>query len=1470
MKFYSVKTLRGIAEMSAFFAKLSVASFLGLALLAGCIKPKEAIVNSETITAPPEKGRVPQPPASFYHEVVNFEVSVFSNVPKFSIPNAKLYTFHTCLKDRRTNEPLIGHQFIIRGGAEEVVERTRDNGCLFWTERVAFNAVVPKAKFIPLRRQIVGTGIHTGLRNLYIAINPWSKTGGADAFRDLDNTPVPDEQLASDSEAASALLGKTGSGDIQLGRLWMDDLRTNITHDPNAPTGRLEFQAVMTPEILQRNVVGQPDNLILNDGTFRVEFWLLGFHDSAPTEKKCAIMAKSRPRIIRVEAARLRDQVAMIKNVHLSLGQYQLIARIEVVDSAVPIAPFSGAWMVGDHDNLLNMKFNQPLRRMYDDAENLANFEARDYVNGCRDLTPEASALGLAAGPRISDTLPNLGRPDPVTGSYIGPFGRLGPVDQYKPLEPLPLSEKDRKHIESQRCVRPEHIPYLFPYDRDARTIAAGSDLLTCASENLPSGLFSLERFEFGVIRIGEGITAEPILTGRETNTERRLAYLVNLPVMNPLTKQPIRDVEFEITTLKPEPRLTDQGTVVVSVPTTVKRRTNIHGRLVFNDEVFHTYYKEERFILRIIQIRHVASGFTRKLLLVINPWDNNGFTFGRDLRAISPDKLVNINVELRDKSRLLITGFSWNTYGFQYNVDDLMNLRIYKTFIITLVPRVLRYSSLVFGRAANEPLRDGLYLMRYALQKDYKPVNEIAREYISGNQKLVRVTEGRIVTNVTFDFADFRVLKLRSRLMIELVAVEERALNREEFIRGHTEKSLNSIIKQNSGLDARTFIGPVVAYNNGFSGPMRPLDDLTESFCRQVDCGQLKTNASEILAESVRKQKLAAQNMCDQDGAIRYGAQSKGTGNPKVLVPGEEADGYECESEEKFFDSITHLAGKTAKDMLDRLPEVFQIYQAEQKALASLKRYFEYSNTELVSLGDGPGSVYQDFVSERLSQKELDPGPQTMRTLVDHSLRSWRTRYPNRNELSKTPYATLDAVWLKQSYEEGLKSLGEELFDHNQPMTIPTMAMFCPILIEKVIFPIKPGVKKTKMGESLLENCRGAVHQAMNVELRKIEDAKHGILRPPDTHDVNRSPISIERFYRTRKVGYSTRGRGNLLVLNVGASAGLDTGKSGSFSYGFSPLAALESLVKLGLVLIPAGVAGAKALIPASAAGALTTGAAGAAVAGARGLLSGPGLLGAFKTFGKLLLPNQFFVDKTGISISMGQSISDSQSRGTGVSTGLSLAVELRSMDLHLEQYERCAHIRLRKPFIEFHLADLIAKQRVDFFDVPDLDRRLVPGLTICEGKVLNQPKRVHERYYMFSQALGEEVMNDPTALENQPYMLGVRGRSDYKRIVSILEAEVKGTRMLPRVNSIAETPFDRMDHAMDPMEGATPTFGGILRIEPDTFGPVPKRRLPEERRPWNDPLIDKFDQMIFAPSTDPQEKEGVFSRLKRWIMSY
>lgn len=903
-----------------------------------------------------------------------------------------------------------------------------------------------------------------------------------------------------------------------------------------------------------------------------------------------------------------------------------------------------------------------------------------------------------------------------------------------------------------------------------------------------------------------------------ETTTERTIAYRSEVCVRRTIDGRSANFEDFVITR--------EDGTQY-------EVNTEDVGCFSWVDTVTHQYYQPERLIGKKTKVTHIPSGQTETLRAYINPWDY-GWTFGQDERKLSQEYIDEVNSRDAISSELFLSGYGYETIRFRYEIDEFLNLQVKKALLLDIQPRVLRYNSITRGRNAIESLRDGVYLLKIAVQKDYydprtfgvslKSHPQIKEsvaienahnkevEFISAVKKLVRVKFGRIITPIEISVNDLRLMRIRSNFLIEISPIDERALGITPDV-PITELDPATILEQMESLSEQERIAPRQTQTSDHNLSLGNLDE--ERFFSQIPF-DIRNNGINSAYREERALENAMERAPDIDDliAVDSGLPSRTFVGPIIMLsnnfgagvrPTDELTEVTCTTIDcdflkiddsvpeydndphvaKFYGSAKHLHNITVTELIKRQEKIQLEYINQQTYESLLSRYTDEFMLDYISFGDTPLKTLP-AKGKLLHKNASFDTPDYFTNLARQICGSdYLKDCLVAQEQGPTTIDTLlyymnfsdFAPWAR-FFHRNLEPLTREdllNFVRGQEMSDQDMAArLCHTWTHYM------------MGERVGKNIRqGGVRREglfrsifTSSQLETIQMAYHRCVSNA-RKDINNVFHISTKLRPTAVDSYRFLG-GKSMNFNVGASFSLNYGESLSSSLGakFDPLSVLK---KLG------GVVGS--------------------------------ILGVFS------------VD-TGWSASQSRSLGE----GTSVSSGTYLAMQRATMDLFFESYERCLEIRMQPGFFS---EDRYFKGLVDFYDEDLISEAFGQGLFLCTGEQEKSNIAYREMYYYFTQHFTEGDMLDNGDLLNHPWLLALRGERDYAHFVNLIQATPVTTqssqdfdlRWLPNnvmhhyldrgdeINQIGRTAnleYSPIDQLVQAYQVTPPTFPGLYTVTP------------------------------------------------------
>lgn len=742
------------------------------------------------------------------------------------------YVFKAKLRHLGNRQELIGHKFRITGfkGEEVFEEEVQNNGFLIWTETIEFDALRPQFDPVLVVKKIEGIGAVRGVTHAVYELNPWAAYDSdlGDHFRDLSYSRQELKKRHSDFDPSDNYVmylqnPGTRAPEINVGRAGFylrraEPVVSTVSHESNRLFTAKDGQEVIRNQVLRmyspvhspptdaRNFVlrrGKKDdergsladlsfsrNFVLRDSVLR-ENVSKGFKEPPPLGVRLRLGANIR---LETEISNGDKTVSFtpinkgVFRIHAALigsnqGLYDELGNEERILLAVNSSPI----IASVEDQMLNVEFDMI-------ANQLTN-------RGDLDLAIKVVPLKKWE--------------DAGLKSFSGVFK----VGDYTSL--AGFSSDFRDVITASNDFNFDDLINRVTNFTEQQRNWFLENGITFEPDDM---IFDSMKIRFRTVKAGETATQRTVIfdvttcptdgiTGVKVGQSRKFKILVS-------GQDPLTGEHFERTPLS-EIR-NDGGDSIVEV-----QNTNC---MSWVDEMAHKYYQRENLVDRSYHIIDPLNGneiFT--LTGYFNPWDEKYGTLGVDARNLSESFIQEVRSRKKLPSRFFVGDFSYMTLRFRYDIDKNMNLTVKKTVLMSLYPYVKRYSNIINGINGNFPIRDGIYLLKVAYQKDYidpgadgislqrdenlsktrvfvedgnKDFNmgvdrftldDLRRKtMIHTSKKLIRVENNRVITPIEFHINELRTLRVRSNLLLQLEPVNQYKLQIVNLFERHIAKKLH------------------------------------------------------------------------------------------------------------------------------------------------------------------------------------------------------------------------------------------------------------------------------------------------------------------------------------------------------------------------------------------------------------------------------------------------------------------------------------------------------------------------------------------------------------------------------------------------------------------------------------------------------------------------------------------------------
>lgn len=984
--------------------------------------------------------------------------------------------------------------------------------------------------------------------------------------------------------------------------------------------------------------------------------------------------------------------------------------------------------------------------------------------------------------------------------------------------------------------------PTEFRYDEYIRNATNYEDIRKQGlARNFEPFIFETATVMFAGIRPGE------------TATTRTVEYKVQTCIRDALTGQRVPNEAFQIFDESGREILDTKvigaaSTEIQKVQSTrVPPTTNTDGCLIWNSSLTHKYYQPEEFFFPEFKIKHrnMKDAYIKRL--VMNPWDAMFRTFGFDRQEFMEDFITNIKKRAKIESRFFIPRYSYHALRFRYEIDRFMELEVKKLILLNLRPEVLRYSGIIGGRKVTEPLRDGIYLMKVAIQKDYldpadkgnflmpgrdrkgeattvlkssrKPTE---KHFVTVVKKLVRVNSGEINTPVEFTVQDLRLMRIRSQFLVQLEPIDEQQLTLANVLEDQNQAVIKEVEKSRkmndeerrayiSEMRSKTerFLTQLKARLTSVPGGLMDPDKLTNMELDQATLKEFdltKDGADSVLDKMQKNLRLNDFTMADTAPNVNF----------EKFV---EADSGL--SKRTFVGPIIFLSNAYSDDL--RPTDILQLDDGhcltsdcdELKARELEGRTFRnrYDKDKFFGSYEHLAGIQVDdliatYLLERAQYRMLMPAISSLANFAD--LYNLKLVMLNNEKFSKVDWGCSGTVDTCMKPAPHLQVTAQSLIErlNSESGEMKNFSAARSFMLESLV-PRRDWPKLSLDQPASLADLRTLsqtsahlseagyrpVSQALGDKLCRYFSDNLGAAYPlPGI----RQDIAMRLYKGCLRPFLTNQGSKPLpfdldykvrvystgeYVFKGGKQMNLNVGSN--FNLNHSEDFKFSGGAGVNFVdFIPViGAMGRRT----SVAPPIAVG--GPAAAAAKG-------------------PD--WTKPLSLKVGVDRGFSRSTSDGTSISESTYLVMQSANFAIQLMEYERCTIVKLSPRVLGEITMDL--KMLKTDEEQAQFSRAIHHGLMVCSGEREAKPWPVTESYYYFTQHFTEGDMLDQADLYNHPWLLAMRGVRDFATFVRLIRAqEFSLYQPFTKVVDKAGWPLDQMVDAYRQVE---PTFPGLYTV--------------------------------------------------------
>lgn len=320
----------------------------------------------------------------------------------------------------------------------------------------------------------------------------------------------------------------------------------------------------------------------------------------------------------------------------------------------------------------------------------------------------------------------------------------------------------------------------------------------------------------------------------------RKMIFKANACLSMPVDQRPLRGVVFQVTTV-------DGRKIPV-------RSTN-SGCISWDDSFEFNYVAPECWVEKSVRIEKDTLKFDQSFKVQVNPL-NESQNFVRDIRFVH--QLEKAPRCAPGKPELILTGFSFDTTKFDYDINEQLGLVVKKTGLFKIQP-TLKLPSLTRGSGFRdgEAIPVGSYLLRWAMVDnsvtDYKQAKTLI--YSVGKKIVQNPGNGTINDSITFTSENLKQLGNRVKILIEVVPLVASA--RDE-LRKNPSIDPETLVDYDLDLTNNTFEGVLILASNWEGPTLRKLETKERSLILHLETVKMFNDMKQADALKAQAQKNA------------------------------------------------------------------------------------------------------------------------------------------------------------------------------------------------------------------------------------------------------------------------------------------------------------------------------------------------------------------------------------------------------------------------------------------------------------------------------------------------------------------------------------------------------------------------------------------------------------------------------------
>jgi hypothetical protein len=303
----------------------------------------------------------------------------------------------------------------------------------------------------------------------------------------------------------------------------------------------------------------------------------------------------------------------------------------------------------------------------------------------------------------------------------------------------------------------------------------------------------------------------------KETTAHRTIRFGIRACLANGVDQKIVRAHKFIVNKFRQSDKEAPSQTLVDTVDNS--------SCLYFEDFITMDYFGCQRYFPGFIDLINKDLGVNERIQVLLNPWESWRI-MGRDMRYVQNNEHLPVTCDTRQGATIQIEKYSYEQNNVSYEMDDQLNLTKVMNVQFNSRPVVKNMSNLYNGWDQTDSLRDGLYLLKFAILRN-KAYSAGETQVLHLIKQIMPVSAGTLMGFTQYKIKDLMEIGNTNTVLMQILPVKaELMMNKgNNFVPKSPVRSLEDVVETDTDLRSPVFTGVIKLSKEAEGFDLRPLN---------------------------------------------------------------------------------------------------------------------------------------------------------------------------------------------------------------------------------------------------------------------------------------------------------------------------------------------------------------------------------------------------------------------------------------------------------------------------------------------------------------------------------------------------------------------------------------------------------------------------------------------------------------------